>query len=98
MSVQCQAYEIYASGLSHASKVLARLEMSEQFRHFMLKTADKNDLRLCEFINRPLRHIQELTGILRTIIDTTYPSSPDHTAFSQIVHGKKTVLFILHTI
>ena len=88
MAVLCQAYEIYADGLLKASKVLSCLELNEQFRHFMLKAADKNNLQLCEFINRPLRHIQELTGILRNILDTTFPSSQEYTVFSQIVQGK----------
>ena len=88
LPILCQAFTLYSAGLPCASNVLSQLENNVQFHNFLKKTPSQGtELRLCDFINRPLHHVQELCGITRAILETTYPGSRDHVMYSRIVTG-----------
>ena len=78
---------MYISGLQQASHVLSALETRADFRHFLLNDISQGrQLSLCDFINRPLIHLQEVCDVLTVIRDTTEPGH--YNAFNNILKGK----------
>lgn len=93
-----QGYLMYITGIAQASQVLSALETRADFRHFLLGDCSKGgQLSLCDFINRPLSHIQEVHGVLNVICNTTEYGTANRKAFEKILNGKlgkKCVLLI----
>jgi len=93
LSVQTQAYSLYASGLPRASRCLAQLEKDPRFLRFLWRDDGRGSpMSLCEFINRPLRHLADLCRVLGDIRDTLEPCSRLRTTYTEIVDGLQSVL------
>ena len=96
LPVICSAYTLYAQGLIHAASLIGSLEKNDQFCGFLLNVSQQGrELSLCDFINRPLVHIQELCGLLQIISSTTMPHSEERAMFFHILQGKFICYFIL---
>lgn len=93
LAVQTQAYLLYASGLPRASLCLAQLEKDPRFLRFLWRDDGRGSpMSLCEFINRPLRHLADLCRVLGDIRDTLEPCSRLRTTYTEIVDGLQSVL------
>jgi hypothetical protein len=95
------AYALYARGLSHAASLLGSLEKNDQFCGFLLNVSQQGkEPSLCDFINRPLAHFQEVFSLLQIISTTTMPHSEERAMFYDILTGKLIYndIKIFHTI
>ncbi|XP_060553687.1 uncharacterized protein LOC132714782 isoform X2 [Ruditapes philippinarum] len=92
LPVICTAYALYARGLSHAASLLGSLEKNDQFCGFLLNVSQQGkEPSLCDFINRPLAHFQEVFGLLQIISTTTMPHSEERAMFYDILTGLQSV-------
>lgn len=90
MPVLRQGYLMYINGIAQASHVLSALETRADFRHFLLgDQSQEGQLSLCDFINRPLSHMQDVSDVLSVIRDTTEYGTSNYKAFNEILKGKK---------
>ncbi|XP_053407877.1 uncharacterized protein LOC123547611 isoform X2 [Mercenaria mercenaria] len=93
LPVICGAYMTYTQGLSNTTSLLGSLEKNDQFCGFLLNVSrEGKELSLCDFINRPLAHMQDLCGLLQIVCDTTMPHSEERAMFSDILLGLQSVV------
>ncbi|XP_045190798.2 uncharacterized protein LOC123547613 [Mercenaria mercenaria] len=93
LPVICGAYMTYTQGLSRTASLLGSLEKNDQFCGFLLNVSrEGKELNLCDFINRPLAHMQDLCGLLQIVCDTTMPHSEERAMFSDILLGLHSVV------
>ncbi|KAK3593735.1 hypothetical protein CHS0354_013632 [Potamilus streckersoni] len=84
----CQAYELYAKGISEANKLLSDLRKSEDFIKFLSKPSLKGrQPSINTFIFRPVQHIRELYQVLREIFINTAAESTDYSCLKQVAEG-----------
>ncbi|XP_045190793.2 uncharacterized protein LOC123547608 [Mercenaria mercenaria] len=93
LPVICGAYMTYSQGLSRTASLLGSLEKNDQFCGFLLNVSrEGKELSLCDFINRPLAHMQDLCGLLQIVCDTTMPHSEERAMLSDILLGLQSVV------
>ncbi|XP_071096723.1 uncharacterized protein [Haliotis cracherodii] len=84
----CQAYEIYAHGLSDANGVLSDLKRNEDFIRFVKNPQLlSGQPSISAFIYRPIQHVKELYQVLQDIFANTRSDSHDHITLQQVVDG-----------
>ncbi|KAK6196036.1 hypothetical protein SNE40_001339 [Patella caerulea] len=84
----CQAYEIYAQGLSNANGVLSGLKRNPDFMRFVKEPAlTPGEPSISAFIYRPIHHLKELHQCLRDIFTNTSTASDDYPSLKNVVEG-----------
>ncbi|XP_064616351.1 uncharacterized protein LOC135480446 [Liolophura sinensis] len=83
----CQAYDIYARGLSNANKVLSDLKRCQEFQKFIQDADDGRQPSIMAFIYRAAQHIRELYQVLRDVFENTRPDSRDFYKLKRVVEG-----------
>ena len=87
----CQAYDLYAQGLSAANQLLSNLRRSEDFVRFVKEPSlEVGQPSISAFIYRPVQHIRELYRTVQEVFTNTSPDSPDYTALKIVTEGRHT--------
>lgn len=85
----CQAYDLYAKGISAANQLLSELRRCEDFVRFVKDPPlEVNQPSISAFIYRPVQHIRELYKVLQDVFHSTSTDSPDYNCLKQVVEGK----------
>ncbi|KAL4231417.1 hypothetical protein ACF0H5_008995 [Mactra antiquata] len=93
LTMICGAYVMYSKGLTNAATLLSNLEKSDQFCGFLLNVPNEGrDITICDFLNRPIHHIQEIYGLLQMISTTTMPHSEERDMFCDILRGLQAII------
>ncbi|ESO85945.1 hypothetical protein LOTGIDRAFT_167700 [Lottia gigantea] len=84
----CQAYEIYANGLSNANAVLSDLKRNPDFVRFVKEPVLTQGVpSISAFIYRPIQHLKELQQCLQDIFNNTSTDSEDFITLKNVVEG-----------
>ena len=84
----CQAYDLYAKGISNANHVLSDLRRCEDFVRFVQEPAlEGGQPSISSFIHRPVQHVRDLYRVIQDVFLNTPSDSSDYNSLKQVVEG-----------
>ncbi|XP_052222379.1 uncharacterized protein LOC127838592 isoform X1 [Dreissena polymorpha] len=84
----CQAYDLYAKGISAANQLLSDLRRSEDFVRFISVAAvPDGQPSISAFVYRPVQHVRDLYRVIQDIFHNTSLDSSDYNCLKQVVEG-----------
>ncbi|WAR30627.1 RGS3-like protein [Mya arenaria] len=84
----CQAYDLYAKGISAGNQLLSDLRRNDDFVRFVREPSlESNQPSISSFIYRPVQHVRELYKVIKDLFANTAPNSPDYNSLKQITEG-----------
>lgn len=91
----CQAYDLYAKGISNANLVLSDLRRCEDFVRFVQEPPlEGGQPSISSFIYRPVQHVRELYRVLQDIFLNTPADGPDYNSLKQVVEGMSIGVYV----
>ena len=84
----CQAYDLYAKGVSKANQILSDLQHNEDFMKFIHDPSlDGNQPSINMFVYQPVKHVRDLYTVIKDIFMNTSHDSSDYNSLKQVVEG-----------
>jgi regulator of G-protein signaling 3 len=91
----CQAYDLYAKGISTANHLLSELRRNEDFVRFVRDPPlEGNQPSISTFIYRPVQHIRELYKVVQEVFTNTSSGSSDYNSLKELTEGNYHYIFI----
>ncbi|XP_045191341.2 uncharacterized protein LOC123548240 [Mercenaria mercenaria] len=82
----CQAYDLYAKGISAANQLLSELRRNEDFVRFVRDPPlEGNQPSISTFIYRPVQHVRELYKVIQEVFSNTSTDSSDYNSLKELV-------------
>ena len=92
----CQAYDLYAKGVSKANKILSDLQLNEDFMKFVHDPPlEVNQPSIKMFIYQPVKHIRDLYQVIQDIFLNTSQDISDYNSLKQVVEGLYRYILLL---
>ena len=84
----CQAYDLYAKGISTANHLLSELRKNEDFVRFVRDPPlEGNQPSISTFIYRPVQHIRDLYKVVQEVFTNTSNGSSDYNSLKELTEG-----------